>query len=462
MVGGALILVGQQPNADIIGNIKNSEKPVIAVPDFRGSGDAQKFMNAFNDTLWNELDGSGVLKMAPKVNYPLDVPQQPSDFKPPTTTNPVIRGQQPQTTRNGPWLTDWSGPPVNANDLAFGYTAVQGGRLVLFGYLYNLSQPTPTQAQLINKTYFGSLDANGARDVAHQFAADILQQFGAKSLAGSKIFFVSDRTGAKEIWMMDYDGSNQKQVTRYNSISSMPAVSPDGKLVAFTTYPITMRNGHPVDGNPQIMVHSVETGRRLTFISPVSSNVSTPEFSPDGQRMFFTTAFDAIAQICSAKINGGDFQRISHNQFIEVSPRVNPKTGNEILFISGRSGHQQLWRMNLDGSDAEMLTTGEGDVANPAWSPDGHFIAFAWTRGYEIGGFNIFIMDAGKRQPIQLTKETGRNENPWWAPDGVHLVFSSKRGRSTQLYSMLADGTHVQQLTTQGNNLQPVWAKGIN
>ena len=55
--------------------------------------------------------------------------------------------------------------------------------------------------------------------MAREFAADILQQFGAKSLAGSKIYFVSDRTGNKEIWSMDYDGSNQQQLTHYKSIS---------------------------------------------------------------------------------------------------------------------------------------------------------------------------------------------------------------------------------------------------
>ncbi len=118
--------------------------------------------------------------------------------------------------------------------------------------------------------------------------------------------------------------------------------------------------------------------------------------------------------------------------------------------------------MNIDGGDLEMLTTGEGDVSNPSWNPNGQTIAFAWTRGYEIGGFNIFIMDIASRQPIQLTKASGRNENPSWAPDGLHLVFTSKRGKATQIYTMLADGSNVQQLTTQGNNIQPVWAKGIN
>ncbi len=80
--------------------------------------------------------------------------------------------------------------------------------------------------------------------------------------------------------------------------------------------------------------------------------------------------------------------------------------------------------MNGDGGDMEMLTSGEGDVSNPSWSPNGQFIAFAWTRGYEIGEFNIFVMDVAKRVPVQLTHGNGRNENPWWATGrrapGVH------------------------------------------
>ena len=88
-------------------------------------------------------------------------------------------------------------------------------------------------------------------------------------------------------------------------------------------------------------------------------------------------------------------------------------------------------------------------------------LAFAWTRGYERGSFNIFIMDVATRKPIQLTRDSGVNENPWWAPDGLHIVYTSRRGDSTQIYTMLADGTNVRPLTTQGNNYQPVWANAL-
>src|SRR5216684_2936033 len=81
----------------IEGVITTSERPAIAVPDLRGSGEAQPFMDGFNATLWSELSGSGVLKMVAKSLYPLEIPQQPADFKPPTITNPVQRGAQPRT-----------------------------------------------------------------------------------------------------------------------------------------------------------------------------------------------------------------------------------------------------------------------------------------------------------------------------------------------------------------------------
>jgi TolB protein len=133
------------------------------------------------------------------------------------------------------------------------------------------------------------------------------------------------------------------------------------------------------------------------------------------------------------------------------------------MFISDRTGKPQLYKMNVDGSGVEMITTNEGDVANPAWSPDGRFVAFAWTRGYVPGNFNIFIQTVANKQFVQLTKENGSNENPSWAPDNVHLVYSNtKRGGSTQIYSMLANGTRVRQLTTAGNNAQPVWSAKSN
>ena len=434
----AMALVIALPQTVI--KITGGEKPAIAVPDFRGSDAAQKYMDTFNRTLFSELQNSGQLKMVPKTVYPLNVPQQPTDFKP-----PAGGGSQ------GPWLTDWSGPPVNANYLAFGYTAPRDNQLVLSGWLYDVRQASPSSAQLIGKLYFGTLDEAGAKKVATEFAADILKLFGGVSLAGTKVYFVSDRTGNKEIWSMDYDGSNQKQFTSYRSITTFPAMSADSTKIAFTTYS---------RGTPEIFMHSIITGRKLNYYNQRASVNAASDFTPDSQHLLiYSTASGGYSQIYITDVNGGNIRRISNSNSIDVEPKANPKTGADLVFVSGRGGLPQIYRMSMDGTDVQRLTNGEGEAVNPCWHPDGQHIAFAWTRGYDPGNYNIFIMDVATREVTQLTHGNGRNENPSWAPDGVHLVFSSKRGRSTQLYTMLADGTGQQQLTTQGNNEKPVWSK---
>ena len=437
---GIITFVWAQEGSVVI-KIVGSQRPAIAVPDLRGSGAAQNFMGAFNETLFGDLQNSGLFEMRPKGMYPLQVPQRPEEFRQPP---------RPGASLGGMALSDWSSPPVQANFLTAGYTAEQNGQIALYGWLFDVGQPDIANAQVVGKRYFGTLDEAGARKVAHEFAADILAHWGATSLFGTKIYFVSDRSGHKEIWSMDPDGSNQKQITSFKSISIMPAVSPDGSKIAFTSF---------ARGNPAIFILSTETGRRLSFYNQVASLNATPDFTPDGKQILYASSASGYAQIYVANLDGSSLKRISSSRAIEVEPKVNPKTGGDIVFVSGRTGPQQIFRMNFDGTGVERLTNGQGEASNPSWNPDGQHIAFSWTRGYATGNFNLFLMDVATRQFDQLTHSEGRNENPSWAPDGRHLVFMSTRSGSHQIYTMLADGTQVHQLTTSGRNQTPVWGK---
>lgn len=444
------VAIGQQSDATI--KIQRQQRAAIAVPDFRGSGDAQKFMDAFNQTLSGDLDGSGSFRMVPKTMFPLEVPRQPKDFVPPAAVAAPQRkgGATPQTTRRGPWLTDWSDPPVSANYLAFGYSGVQDGRLVVYAYLYNVTQPDLANAQTIGKLYFGSLDEAGARQAAHDFASDILAQFGVKGLAGTKIYYESSQGGSTEIWSMDPDGSNQKQVTFHKSITMGKAISSDGTMLA---YAVQLKSGWV------IQLQSLETGGRLSFFNAPGTLNWSPDFTPDGKRMVFAsnTAKEGSQEIYIADTNGRGMDRLTFNGLTHLDPKVNPKTGNEIVFVADRSGMPQIYRMNTSGADVQMLTNGEGEAVTPAWHPDGQKIAFSWTKGFAPGNYNIFWMDVATRQYTQLTHGAGLNENPAWAPDGVHMAFSSTREGGQQIWTMLADGTQLRKLTTRGKNLRPVW-----
>ena len=414
------------------------QKPSLAVPDFRGAGAAQPIMAAFNSTLFSDLDKSGCFSMVAKSLYPLNNPQRPEDLR-------------PEDNRQGYALSDWAGSPTQASHIVFGYGAAVNGALAIYGNVYDTRVQSIPSAQLMSAHYAGGLDEAGAIHAAHEFSADVISKFcpGSGSLLGSRIYFVSSRTGNQEIWVMDWDGNSQKQLTHLNSLSIMPSVSPDGSRVAFTTF---------AKGTPRIMMIDSQSGRALPFYNQEASLNANVTFAPDGKQIYFASSAVGLEQIFTAELNGQGFRRVAHHNAIDAEPKVNPKNPNMLLFVSGASGAEQIYQMSAQGTDIQRITNGEGEAANPAWSPDGQFIAFAWTRGYAKGDWNVFVMDVASRNYTQLTHSEGRNENPTWAPDGKHLVFASTRGgRASQIYTMLADGTQVTRLTQQGNNKSPVW-----
>ncbi len=434
--------------------VSGGAKPKLAIPDFRGAGDAQRLMTVFNQTLWGDIENSALFDLVPKTSMPLFVPQQPSDFQTPAPPTPAGRKGTPiPQNAGGRWMRDWVEPPTSASHLAFGYTAVQGGTLVLQGWVFDLMQTSAANAQLIGNRYVGSVDEAGARKVAHEFAADIIAAGGGQSLFNTHIYFSSNRTGHKEVWVMDADGQNQRQLTRFNNITKFPSVSPDGAKIAFTSW---------AKGQPAIFIFSVDPVRDLRYYNQSASVNQSPSFTPDGKQIVYASSAgtERCCRIFIANLDGTGYRPISSSSAIEVEPKVNPK-GNDIVFTSGRSGPQQIYRMNMDGADVERLTPGNGEASNPSWHPAGQKIAFAWTQGYSTGAFNIFMMDVVSKQYIQLTHGEGRNENPGWSPDpgGTHLVFASTRNGRSQIYTMAADGTQVRALTSSGENTTPVWGK---
>jgi len=434
--------VGQQ--ADFRIEIQESvQSPRIAVPNLSGPISIADEVDIFNDTLWNDLEASARFEMVSKSFYPRTTPRQPEDFQ-------SSENMPDDPGARGFWLQGWAEPPVVTRYLSFGSLEAGDDRLVLSGFLYDVVQSRET-AHVFGKRYFAPRSDEGARQLAHRFSLDILQNLGlGKGLAGSKIYFVSNRTGDQEIWSMDYDGRNQKATTNYKNLTLTPAVSPDGSKLAFTSYFM---------GNPRIFIHSLETNRRLTFYNQEASMNATPVFTPDGQKILYASSATGSSQIYMADLDGRNLRRVSYSRSIDIDPVVNPKTGTQIAFVSGRSGLPQIYLMDIDGANTRKLSPGGGDAVQPSWDPQGENIAFAWTRGFEPGNYNIFVINVATGKLVQLTYGAGRNEHPWFSPSGTHIVFVSNRSGGSQIWSMRADGTHLRKLTRKGKNMQPVWSE---
>ena len=408
-------------------------KARVASPDMATrAADAQALEKTFHDVLWSDLEFSGVLDMVSPSFYPKEIPGQPGELK----------------------AQDWSGAPVNAYMVAYGNMGAEGSNLAVYGYLSDVNNPTAPLA--LQKVYRGAMTGADARRLAHQFADDIIARLsgGLPGIAQTQIAYVSAKTGNKEIWVMDYDGGNQHQLTHMKSIALTPRWSPDTSRIAFTCY-VPGRFGVT---SAQICIYSMPSSRLISFPRFRGTN-SSPAWSPDGQQIAFMSSQNGDPEIYTINADGSHVHRITYAPGVNTSPAWNPKTGKEMVFVSDRGGDgvPVLYQMNSDGTNVSKINLPDmGYVIDPAWSPNGQLIAFSWRR--PSGNYDIYVMDIVSHQLVELTRDAGRNERPSWAPDGRHLVFESTRTGTRQIWAMLADGSEARQLTFDGQSESPNWS----
>ena len=403
---------------------------VMAVPDFKQANTEpanQPLISVFNDTLWYDLNNAGLFTLVAKSFYPSQVPGFPKEIT----------------------LNTWSNPPISAAMLVFGNLGVAGGKVNVQGWLYDTKN---TQyPQILGKQYQENATVENARHIAHEFANEIILKLGGiPGPTETKIYFISNRTGHKEVWSMDWDGANQQQVTHLGGIALSPRISPDNSRIAFSEL---ASNGW------QIRMYSLDLNRMVSFPRYGGGNYS-PAWSSDGTKIAFSSSMGTgSSEIFIADATGAGPRRLTTGK-TDVSPVFNPRTNAQIAFVSGRTGLPQIYMMDADGSNVQRMTD-QGYAVSPAWSPNGLLLAFSWVRHYGPGipgGADLYLMDIASRQIVQLTHDGGRNDFPSWSPDGRHIVFESTRSGTPQIWSVLADGTHLQQLTRVGRNTQPNWS----
>jgi len=318
----------------------------------------------------------------------------------------------------------------------------RGSDRILEGSLYDFAR----REVIGGKRYIGPPDV--IRTMVHRLADELVLQYtGEQGIARSWIAYVSDTGGAKELFVMDYDGYQPRQLTFDGSLNLAPTWASDKRRLAFVSY----RRG----GDPQIEELDLGTGRRRTLVSFPGMNI-TPEWSPGGYELAFAASKDGNSEIYKTDRDGKRFQRLTEHPGADLAPTWSP-TGREIAFTSDRGGGPQIYLMGADGTNVRRLTYKGNYNTAAAWSPKGNWIAYVCRDDRRF--LKICLISPDGQHVKQLTAGVGNDESPAWSADGRHLAFSTTRNGKRDIYIMNADGSDPERLTANSaSNDDPAWS----
>jgi Tol biopolymer transport system component len=219
-----------------------------------------------------------------------------------------------------------------------------------------------------------------------------------------------------EIFVMDADGSNQKQITFNDVGDEFPAWSPDGKRIVFVR---NFADFFQPDSDIFTMRANGTHERRLTNSPGV--NDFDPEWSPDGRRIAFASERDGDAEIYTMRPNGSGVRQLTFNDQFDGHPSWSPDA-RKIAFTSRRDvGPEtpfqlEIYTMRADGRDQTRLTFDDLADEFPAWSPDGRQIAFTSFREFTTGLAEVFTMRADGSEQVNRTNNPALDRTRDWQP----------------------------------------------
>lgn len=209
---------------------------------------------------------------------------------------------------------------------------------------------------------------------------------------GTKVAFVSNRSGRNQIHVMDADGKNERRLTTEPVDAVHPAWTPDGKRIAYQRF---------AQGRGNLVLIGVD-GQNPTELGEGFD----PAISPDGKKILHARFFPMGYRACVMDIDGTHIKPLQ-------------QTDNRFGWV------------------------------HPAWSPDGKTVAWADF----VGGLQIFTADADGENVKQLTKAPGHHVHPTWSPDGKQILFFRSDGKTNQHILMDADGGNPQPLPPTGSHM---------
>jgi len=307
---------------------------------------------------------------------------------------------------------------------------------------------TVNEKRIMGKRYIGP--ASNPRRLIHYYGDELYEALtGRKGIFSTKLLFVSDKSGAKEVYMSDYDGKNIVQVTKNKSINLSPQWSPDGRRIIYTSYK---------NGTPSLYMLDLRTGKETVLSAREGINIGA-RFSPAGDEVALTLSGEKSPELHILNLKTRAYRQMTSNYGIDVSPSWSPD-GKGLAFVSDISGNPHIFVLsNIEDGKAKRLTFEGIYNASPAWSPDGKKIAYSRS---DAGPFNIWVMNSDGSDARQMTFE-GNSSSPSWSPDGRHIVFASVLGGKSAFYSMRPTGEGLTRIPpSPGNGFSPAWSPRLN
>jgi len=272
------------------------------------------------------------------------------------------------------------------------------------------------------------------------------------------IVFQSDRGGQSDIWIMEADGSNQRNLTNDKAEDLFPSWSRDGKKIAWT------RGGRTPAGEIWIMNLDGSGKTRVTSNGFADYNAT---WSPDNSELIFQSPrIGGRSDLFAIRVDGTGERQLTNNPASDIGPDWSPD-GSRVLFASNRTGHYAIYTMNPDGSDVRQLTEDFREAAIGGWSPDGTRILFGDGFCDTCGESDLFVMNPDGTGIVQVTDSPENELSKSWSRDGSRCVAdfanlspSEKHlGKGDVAIVDIGTGATINLTNTPGiNEEHPIWS----
>jgi len=281
--------------------------------------------------------------------------------------------------------------------------------------------------------------------LAHTVNDDIvLHLTGKPGIACSKILFVSDATGKYELYSIDYDGDNLKQLTSTEYLVHYPKWLIPGREILYISYE---------GGWPKLVKMNIKTGEKKILLAEPGLNACASPSITTGE-IAVVLSKGGYPDIYIVDFNGKIKRQITSSKSTDASPSFSPD-GRTIAFVSDRYGSPQIYTMTKDGGHLKRISFLSNYSTSPAYSPDGNYIAYVFQKG----DFGLAVYEPSTEETSIIGEGIGC-EDVSWAPDSRHIIYTDVRSRPSSLVIMdIITGEKRILNTGKANAFSPSWSQ---